>query len=111
MHQKVQELLRSYNMIYAVVAHLDTCEIEEIGNKTDLRYTRLVEDTFGDADKVKNLNLFLEGKLLPQVLRQGEVRGILLKPSENKIVGFFFHGTGDAYEAYQMGKEISEKLL
>ncbi len=80
-----------HQLIYAIVADLDSGRVDTYGDKTKLKYTGLVQTLFGDGDSIRDLNAHLDGQMMPRSWRQGEVACILSKPVESTIVGLFYH--------------------
>ncbi len=104
------DLLSEYSILVAIIASLDDGKIEMIGEKEDLAYDGLVGRLFGDAETIATLNRSLEGQMLPQVWSQGAVTCIVCKLSNNRIVGLFYHETGDTFEQYRWSKELNSRL-
>lgn len=68
----------------------------------------LVDVLFRDMDAAVALNRSLEGRLLPQLWRQGSVSCVLCKPVDDVLVGLFTDKGLDAIQMYWWSKEAEQ---
>ncbi|MBC8029828.1 MAG: hypothetical protein H7Z16_06935 [Pyrinomonadaceae bacterium] len=70
----------------------------------------LVNVLFGGIDEAKGVFDFLDGRMLPQVYRQGDVFCLLMKPTIDIVVGFFAQDGRNGVNLHREGKEVSKDL-
>ena len=107
---KFDEIMRDNNIILAIVANLSNNSIITIGKKSKLNYGSLVENLFGDIERVRALNDSLKDQILPQAWNQGIVKCLVCKPVDDIVIGLFFHEYRDAVESYRFGKVLNELI-
>ncbi|WBW96125.1 hypothetical protein [Oceanirhabdus sp. W0125-5] len=107
---KLLKIKETFDIIYIVGVNLKSGEIETIGDKSKLVYDDLVTDLFDNIDSIYSLDKSIEGQRMPQTWRQGEVKCIVCKPSNNILVGLFYNEYRDTIESYQWSKEVNKEL-
>lgn len=91
-----------------VVADSDG-SIRRGGDCEGLKYS-LLNTLFGGKDELTGVFAFLEGKMLPQFYRQGDVYCLLMKPAEDIVVGLFAQDGRSGISLYQEGREMAKAL-
>lgn len=102
LEEEFHELLSKYNIIYAVIVDLDKRKFKYIGDKQKLKYKGLVENLFGDIDKVFKLNDSLKNEIMPQSWKQGDIVSLVSKAKNNIIVGVFYEDNLEIFESYNL---------
>jgi hypothetical protein len=107
---EITRLMSEHQVIYGIVADLDSGGVDTFGDKTKLRYKGLVQTLFGDGNSIRDLNASLEGQMMPQTWGQGEDACIVCKPAENFIVGLFYHEQREPAESYRFSKQLDAQI-
>lgn len=110
MNEKLKELAKENDIIYTVLAKVDSNEVEIFGNKGKLEYTSLIDKLFGDRESIKNLNQSLEGQIMPRIWKQGKVNGIVCKPDVDTLIGLFYHEERDVVASFKFSKNINSSI-
>jgi hypothetical protein len=107
----LKELVKTKNIIYTVVANMARDTTETYGDLDKLEYSSIVNRLFGDKESIGNLFFSLEGQIMPRTWSQGIVKGIVCKPTNNVIVGLFYHEEDDDPVAkFRFSKDINEAI-
>ncbi len=107
---EITRIMSEHQLIYVIVADLDSGKADNFGDKAKLKYQGLVQTLFGDGDSIRDLNASLEGQMVPRSWRQGEVACILSKPVESTIVGLFYHEHRKPAESYCFSNELGAQI-
>ena len=107
---EITRIMSEHQLIYAIVADLDSGGVDTFGDKAKLKYKDLIQTLFGDGDSIRDLNAHLDGQIMPQSWRQGKVACILSKPVESTIVGLFYHEQREPTESYRFSKELGAQI-
>jgi hypothetical protein len=107
----LKELVNTKDIIYTVVADMAKSEVESYGDLDKLEYSSIVKRLFGDKESIENLFASLEGQMMPRTWSQGRVNGIVCKPTDNVIVGLFYHeDNDDPFAEFQFSMDINEAI-
>ncbi len=93
--RKLEEIVKENEIVYTVVADLESGYVESLGDIDDLDYSSIANNLFGDKQSVENLFNSLKGQILPRTWRQGKVSAVICHPTDNIIVGLFYHDNSD----------------
>ena len=103
------EILKSFGILVAVIALIETNEKFTYGDRALLESDYLLRIYFDDLS-ASEISQYLEGKLLPQLGQQGRVCCIICMPKEGIIVGLFYHDDSDINERYVLSKNLDTVL-
>lgn len=107
----LKELVKKNNIIYTVVANMARDATERYGDLDKLDYSSMVNRLFGDKESIENLFFSLEGQIMPRTWSQGRVNGIVCKPTNNVIVGLFYHEEDDdPVASFRFSKDLNETI-
>jgi len=101
--------MSKYEIIYSVIANLKLDTLTSIGWRYKLPYQGLL-DLFHDEESVKSLNDSLVGEIMPQAMRQGELKCLICKPKNDILIGLFYVEKRDVGDAYIFGKKLNDEL-
>jgi hypothetical protein len=104
-----QELISRNNIVATIVTLLDSGEKVTLGDRTKLQSDFIVRTLFDDLT-VEEIDAFLKGRLLPCMVQQGKVCGIVCKPNEKTIVGIYYHDERDVRQRYNVSKKLDAEL-
>ncbi|WP_144408463.1 hypothetical protein [Pelosinus fermentans] len=107
--RKYTDFMSKHGIIYLVIVDLESYAIVSFGWSYKLPYAGLL-DLFHDEESIKSLNDSLEGEIMPQAMRQGEVKCLICKPKNDMLVGLFYLENRDVAEAYKFGEQLNEEL-
>ncbi len=107
---EITRIMSEHQLIYAIVADLDSGKVDNFGDQTKLKYKGLVQTLFGDGDSIRDLNTSLEGQMMPRTWGQGEDTCVVCKPAECIIVGLFYHEQREPAEAYHFSQELKAQI-
>ena len=107
--QKFIDFSSKHGIIYSVIVNLKNHTLVSFGWSYKLPYAGLL-DLFHDEESIKSLNDSLEGEIMPQAMRQGEVKCLICKPQNDMLVGLFYLENRDVAEAYKFGEQLNEEL-
>ena len=110
--EALQQLISSGEALYIIVSNPTGTRWEEYGDKERLPYKGkgIVTYNFPGPENMPVIDKFLEGQILPQVLRQGEASCIICKPREDVIIGVFTIINGDVFVSVKKSKDINSKI-
>lgn len=103
------DLMDRHEIIVSVVVSRDTDEKQVVGDRTALESDYVVRTLFDDLT-VQQIFGFLEGQILPRLVQQGKVCGIIYKPTENTVVGLYYHDERNVIQRYQKSIVVDSKL-
>jgi hypothetical protein len=109
--KEFEAFAEKYNILFAVIVDLEKEVDYTFGSKDTLTYEGLYNSLFGDMEIIKKLNDSLEGQLMPQSWKQGELKCLVVKPNEKILAGLFFNDTKNAMESYKLGKQMNNELI
>jgi len=104
---KIENIMHENDIVFTVISCLKTNNIIEIGDKLQLHYAGLVDTLFGNIERIQELNNSLKFQTLPQTWNQGDLKCIVCKPTEDIIVGLFYHEYRNAIDSYHFGKQLN----
>ena len=102
-------LMARHEIVVAVVVSLDTTEKEVVGDRTALESDYVLRTLFDDLS-VQQIQEYLEDQILPRLAQQGRVCGVVCKPTENTVVGLYYHDERDVIQRYQTSKIIDAEV-
>jgi hypothetical protein len=107
--RKYTDFMSKHGIIYLVIVDLESYAIASLGWSYKLPEDDLLS-SFRDEESIRGLEEYLEGKMMPQSMKQGQVKCLLCKPKSNILVGIFYVETRDVIESYKFGKQLNEEL-
>ncbi len=107
---EITRIMSQHQLIYVIVADLDSGRVDTLGDQAKLKYKDLIPTLFGAGDSIRDLNNSLEGQMMPRTWRQGEVACILCKPVESAIVGLFYHEHREPAESYRFSEQLDAQI-
>lgn len=103
------ELMNQYEIVVVVVLSVDTGEKKFFGDRTALESDYLVRTLFEDLS-AQQIQEYLEGQILPRMAQQGKVCGVICKPTQNNVVGLYYHDERDVTQRYKTSKVIGAEV-
>ena len=103
-------LVNEFGIVVVIVASLDDGALQMIGEAAALEHRDLVDQLFGDAERISELDRSLEGEILPQMWSQGSVSCVVCKPDAHSIVGLMYHETRPVAEQYRWSKAVNARI-
>lgn len=107
---KVEEIIKKYDILYTIVVQLDDGRIDTIGDRNKLKYDDIVSMYFDNINSIKNLSQSLEGQLMPRLLSQGEIACIICKPNDNTIISMFFNEGESSFDAIDLSEDVNQDI-
>lgn len=107
--QRFMQYMLKNEIVYSVIVNLESSSIASFGWRYKLPEDDLLS-SFYDEERVRGLDQYLEGKVMPQSMRQGQVRCLLCKPKSNVLIGLFYIENRDVAESYKFGKQLNDEL-
>lgn len=106
----LQPIATKETLVYVVVADQLTGRIEQsVGTPEAVKQRYLVDELVGNESVLARLASSLNGQLLPQAWRQGDVFAYTTIVN-GKLVVAFCESPGDPLETYHKGKRIQQML-
>ncbi|MEH7355163.1 hypothetical protein V7150_16520 [Neobacillus drentensis] len=106
--RRLIEIVNQNNIIYTVVANMENDEVESIGEISELEYSSIAKNLFGDKQSIENLFISLKGQMLPRTWRQGRVSAVVCNPNKDIVVGLFYHeNADDPIAKYRYAKNLN----
>ena len=106
----IETFLKLNNILYAICVKSDGADWKEYGDKNSLNHIGVVTNYLPDAQSVTKVDEMLNGQILPQSIRQGNVTGVLTKVHDNTIVALFYHDDRDLFTRRKTVKELNSQL-
>ena len=103
------ELMNRHDIVVAVVLSVDTGEKKFVGDRTALESDYALRVLFDDLSS-EQVDEYLEGQILPRMTQQGKVCGVICKPTENTIVGLYYHDERHVFQRYDTSKAIDAEI-
>lgn len=104
--EQLQSILERQGFTAAVVARCSGEEILRVGALDDIEQTGLFRILFGGSGEVSSACQYLEGKILPQVSGQGDLRCAFSLAAAGRVVfGLFFNDRLDALAEHDKARE------
>lgn len=102
-------LMSRYHIVVAVIVSIGTERKETLGDRRALDSDYTVRTVFDDLS-VQEIEQYLDGRILPRMIQQGRVCGVICKPNEDTIVGLYYHDERDVVQRYEMSKSIDADI-
>ena len=103
------ELMERHHIIVAVAVSVDTGNKRVVGDRTALESDYMLRSLFDDLS-VRDIQESLDGQILPRMVQQGKVFGMICRPTEDMIVGLYCHNERDVGEQYQTSKIVDAEV-
>lgn len=110
-NQKLVDFTTKYEITYTVIVNLQDYTSVSIGWKYKLPFDGLFNSLFGSEESVKDFNNSLEGQIMPQSMKQGDLKCVVVKPRSDMLVGLFYNDKKDTIESYKFGKQLNDELI
>lgn len=101
------KFIEQERIAWAVISFAPFTEQQVFGDSKVLESDDIVSQYFGDLSLLEQS---LEGRILPRMVQQGRVGGVICKPEKNLIVGMLYNDDFEGVERYWHGKKLDEKL-
>jgi|ERR1051325_2288699 hypothetical protein len=105
----LHDLMSRKGILAAVVVSLESGEKAVLGNRASLESDYALRTLFDDL-AVTEIEKYLEGQILPRIVQQGKVCGVICKPGGKAIVGLYYHDQRDVVQRYQFSKELDAEV-
>ena len=102
-----REFLCRHGVAWAFASFSPFEEKQVFGDAKLLESDDIVSHYF---ENICRLDQFLDGQILPNMVQQGNVVGIICRPTETVIVGLLYHDSRDVVQQYRHGKKLDEEL-
>lgn len=109
--KEFEDFVKEHNVLLAVLVDLDKKIDYMFGSKDNLTCEGLFNCLFGDMESILRLNESLEGQSMPQSWKQGELKCLVVKPTDKALVGLFYNDTKNAVDSYKFGKQLNNELI
>lgn len=106
MLEKLSKIKKDFDISYMIAYNLKSRQIEHDGDRHILEHKGLFDNLFGSEEAIIRLNMSIQGQILPQSWKQGNIKCIVSKPEEDILIGLIYIEFRDAIEAYQVSKQI-----
>jgi len=107
----IKDLIQKHQLLYLIFAKEDGSILDSFGNKSELKYMGVVEEYFGNKERIISTNKFLQGKELPQVVNQAEQCCLLTLLDDSIVLGVFFLDDSDIFVRKKRLKVIHDDIL
>jgi hypothetical protein len=105
--QILQDLNQKYRFIASVLVRADGKFLARVGDPKEPNWNDPYNVFFRDAETIANTFAFLELRKPPQSMRQGTRSVLLLKPSDDVVLGLVQDDERGVLEMYELRKEIA----
>lgn len=102
-----EKFLDTNSIIVGVIVNTATNSVAIYGTPESLESNSLLHYYFTDA---KKLTVYLKDRLLPVMLQQDDIAGVISKPDENTIVGLLYRDTKSVIDRYHHSQTLSNRL-
>lgn len=106
----LENVVSAHGYACGVAASASGKVLARVGDCAGLGDRDLEPALFGDEEAIVRLYGSLEGKMLPQMAAQGDVRCCLMKPKEGIVVGVFVESSKDNVQLYLEFRSVSQEL-
>lgn len=106
---ELHDFLHRNHIIVAVVVCLKSGEMTTIGERDSLESDHVVSMLFDDFTP-EGVDEYLRDQILPRMVQQGRVCGVICKPTPTTIVGLYYHDEGDVVRRYHLSKQLDNEL-
>lgn len=107
----IELFIENKQIIYGVITTVDNTAWDEYGNKQKLKWSGIVDQYINSPESVPQLLAMLDGKTLPQTVRQGEVIGIFGKIPSGLLYAFFIHDSSDIITRRRRATQINIEVI
>lgn len=111
MMKNIDDLIQEHKLLYAIFAQKNGTIRNNFGDKTALKYIGVLEQYFGDQEKIIATSEFLLGKQLPQSVMQGNQCCLLTVLDDSVISGVFFLDASSVFVRRKRLKIIHDDML
>jgi hypothetical protein len=109
--KNVAKFIDSNQIIYMLVIRTDDFSAESFGDRSGLPYSGLADSLFGDKASAQNTLNAIDGKIVPQSWRQGDLKCLCFPLDEGTFAGLFYLDTAEMAESHFRGKRLYTDLL
>ncbi len=106
---ELSKLMDRHDIVVVVILSIETGKKEVVGDRAALESDFVVRTLFDDLSP-KQVAEYLEGQILPRMAQQGKGCGVICKPTENTIVGLYYHDERDVIQRYDTSKMIDGEI-
>lgn len=101
---KFKEFTEKHNVFLAVLVDVEKGIDYTYGSKDNLIYEGLFNSLFGNMESIIKLNKSLDGQIMPQSWKQGELKCLVVRPNDKVLIGLFYNDVDNVLESYKIGK-------
>lgn len=105
----LSDVIEDHRIIVTVVLTIDTGKIEVIGDRSSLDSDYIVRTLFDDLTP-SEVESYLENQILPRMIQQSDVCGVICKPNSKTVVGMYYHDQRDVIARYDTSKAIDSDV-
>jgi len=109
--KNINNLIQKHQLLYVIFAKENGSILDSFGNKSALKYMGVVEEYFGNENRIISTSKFLQGKQLPQVVNQAEQCCLLTLLDNLILLGIFFIDDSHVLERKKRLKAIHDDIL
>ena len=106
--RKLTDLMKENDFLYAILVEKESGCYREYGERSRLDHDGIV-DSYISKDPTGVFD-FLDGKILPQLVSQDRVVGLLSKPHPEYAIALFSHRNDDAIARYRWSSAVDKKI-
>lgn len=109
--KNIDNLIQEHQLLYVIFAKEDGAILDSFGNKSELKYRGVLQEYFGDKERIISTSKFLQGKELPQVVNQADQCCLLTLLDNSIVLGVFFLDDTDVLSRRKRLKIIHDDIL
>jgi len=107
----LENLIQKHRLLYAIFAKEDGTILDSFGNRSELRYMGVLQEYFGNKERIISTSKYLQGKQLPQSIIQDNQCCLLTLLDNSIILGIFFIDDSDVFVRKKRLKVIHDDIL
>jgi len=109
--KNIDNLIQEHQLLYVIFAKEDGAILDSFGNKSELKYRGVMEEYFGNKERIVSTSKFLQGKELPQSIIQDNQCCLLTLLDNSIVLGIFFIDDSDVFVRRKRLKVIHDDIL
>lgn len=107
----IEDLIQKHQLLYMIIAKDDGSILDSFGNRSGLKYMGVLQEYFGNKERIVSTGKFLQGKQLPQIVKQKEQCCLLTLLDDSIVLGVFFLDDSDVFVRKKRLKVIYDDIL
>jgi hypothetical protein len=101
--------MQRHQIVVAVVLSVETGDMDLVGDRAALDSDYVIRTLFEDLS-AREVQKYLEDQILPRLVQQGRVSGVICMPAEDTVVGLYCHDERDVIQRYDTSKIIDAEI-